>query len=271
VQAVWIYTCIVHRFFDERRKDYFVMYVHHIVTIMLVAASLSAGYLRIGLIVLYVHDVSDILVDLLKMLNYLKLEGPRGLFASEIAYVSCVLGWIYWRLYQFPFRVIRGSFLETWQWNAPQPRWGDFFFGFIDTDLPLYLHTNVLLTVLFGLHIYWGHLFLMIGYRILTESIREASRQDYEGDSDVESDHEADSPRGDEEEEQEGSGRKPAVKDGKQPNGKAASRGATPAPAQPATASADGGSVQDAALKAAAPGSGGGKRSGAGSAGGKRK
>jgi TLC domain len=34
--AVWVYTCIIHRFFDERRKDYFVMYVHHIVTIMLV-------------------------------------------------------------------------------------------------------------------------------------------------------------------------------------------------------------------------------------------
>jgi hypothetical protein len=185
-QAVWIYTCIVHRFFDERRKDYFVLYVHHIVTIMLVAASLSAGYLRIGLIVLYVHDVSDILVDTLKMVNYLKLEGPRGLFASEIAYVSCVLGWIYWRLYQFPFRVIRGSFLETWQWNAPQPRVNDFLFGFVLTDLPLYLHTNVLLTVLFGLHIYWGHLFLMIGYRILTESAREASRQEYEGDSDDE-------------------------------------------------------------------------------------
>lgn len=34
--AIWVYTCLVHRFWDERRKDYFVMYVHHIVTIMLV-------------------------------------------------------------------------------------------------------------------------------------------------------------------------------------------------------------------------------------------
>jgi hypothetical protein len=28
--AVWMYTCFVHRFVDERRKDYFVMYLHHI-------------------------------------------------------------------------------------------------------------------------------------------------------------------------------------------------------------------------------------------------
>ena len=36
--AVWVYTCVIHRFFDERRKDYFVLYIHHIVTIMLVGA-----------------------------------------------------------------------------------------------------------------------------------------------------------------------------------------------------------------------------------------
>ena len=40
--AVWVYTCVVHRFFDERRKDYFVLYVHHLVTIMLVGELLHA-------------------------------------------------------------------------------------------------------------------------------------------------------------------------------------------------------------------------------------
>ena len=35
-QAIWVYTCIIHRFIDERRKDYFVMYIHHVITIALV-------------------------------------------------------------------------------------------------------------------------------------------------------------------------------------------------------------------------------------------
>ena len=39
-QAVWMYTCLKHRFVDERRKDYFVMYLHHIVTIALVGTYL---------------------------------------------------------------------------------------------------------------------------------------------------------------------------------------------------------------------------------------
>lgn len=34
--AIWVFTCMIHRFFDERRKDYFVMYIHHVCTIGLV-------------------------------------------------------------------------------------------------------------------------------------------------------------------------------------------------------------------------------------------
>ena len=75
--AIWIDTCFSHRFIEERHKDYVMMYLHHIVTIMLVWGSYSYNYLRIGTVVLFVHDSSDIFVDLLKIFNYLKLEGKR--------------------------------------------------------------------------------------------------------------------------------------------------------------------------------------------------
>jgi len=138
--------------------------------------------------VLWVHDVSDIFVDLLKMVNYLKLEGRRGYYASEAAYAACVAAWIYWRLYQYPLRVIRGSLVESFRVLAPLPRPVELgtFASFTVRDLPFWVELNVLLLTLFALHIYWGHLFAMIGYRILTESAREASRQEYEGDSDDE-------------------------------------------------------------------------------------
>ena len=235
--AVWMYTCFVHRFVDERRKDYFVMYLHHIasaprrasrgeracssacterrrliraralspfaprlvlapalppprlqVTIALVGLSWACGYMRVGLLVLFVHDFSDIFVDLLKMVNYLKLENRRGLFASEIAYIVCVLSWVYFRLYEFPFRVVRGSLTVPYTLLLRTPRESYSFLGleFFPSDLPWHFHLNVMLFALLLLHIYWFHLFLMIGYRILTESAREASRQEYEGDSDEE-------------------------------------------------------------------------------------
>ncbi len=150
------------------------------------------GYLRVGLLVLYVHDVSDIFVDLLKMTNYLKVENAKGWFLTEISYVTCVVSWMYYRLYQFPFRAIFASFVEPLRLLAKHPRESITFLGleWFPPDLPLYTEMNALLFILLGLHIYWFHLFLMIGYRILTESVREASRQEYEGDSDDETETE---------------------------------------------------------------------------------
>lgn len=69
--AVWICTCFSHHFLEERRKDYFIMYIHHIVTICLVGGSYNVGYYRVGIIILYAHDMSDIFIDLMKMFNYL--------------------------------------------------------------------------------------------------------------------------------------------------------------------------------------------------------
>ena len=148
--AVWMYTCFVHRFVDERRKDYFVMYLHHIVTIALVGLSWAVGYMRVGILVLFVHDMSDIFVDLLKMVNYLKLENRRGFFASEIAYIVCVLSWMYFRLYQFPFRVVRGSLTVPYTLLLRTPRESYSFLGleFFPSDLPWHFHLNVMLFAL---------------------------------------------------------------------------------------------------------------------------
>jgi len=135
-----------------------------------------------------VHDVSDILVDTLKMVNYLKLEDRRGWYASELAYVACIVGWVWWRLWQFPTRVIRGSLVEAYRVLAPLPRFADGLLGMAPPDLPMWAEMNGLLITLQALHVYWAHLFFMIGYRICTESAREASRQEYEGMSDDEAD-----------------------------------------------------------------------------------
>jgi TLC domain len=135
------------------------------------------GYVRVGVLVLYVHDVSDIFVDLLKMVNYLKLEGYRGFMGTEIAYTSCVLSWMYFRLYQFPFRAIYASFVEPLRLLTKHPRGPYSLLGleWHPPDLPLYTEMNILLFTLLALHIYWFHLFLMIGWRILTESVREGA------------------------------------------------------------------------------------------------
>ena len=76
--AVWFYTAFSHKFIEAKHKDYFVMYSHHVATICLVALSYSAGWTKIGLIVLLLHDSSDVVGDLLKMFNYMGARPSRG-------------------------------------------------------------------------------------------------------------------------------------------------------------------------------------------------
>ncbi len=104
--SIWLVTCFQHRFVEERHKDYFMMYIHHLVTIALVFISYSYNYLRIGVYVLFLHDVSDIWVDLIKIFNYCQLEGAKGAFLVEIVFISNFASWAYFRMYMFAYEVI---------------------------------------------------------------------------------------------------------------------------------------------------------------------
>lgn len=189
--AVWIYTCYVHRYVDERHKDYFVMYLHHVVTIALVAGSASQQYYRIGLMVLFVHDASDIMVDTLKLVNLLALEGRQGWFASEIAFAINLGTWLYFRLWQFPTVVLHSAMFYSQSECTGLP-YGDWIAHpdarhLFPPEVPLWMFTNALLCVLQALHVWWFYLFLRILAKLLTKGAHQAGREEYEGDSNSDS------------------------------------------------------------------------------------
>merc|ERR1712226_2799 len=78
--GIWIWTAFSHRFLEARHKDYFVMYAHHIVTLLLIAGSYHLEYNRIGVLVLFLHDASDIVIDLMKMFNIIGLDEKSGTY-----------------------------------------------------------------------------------------------------------------------------------------------------------------------------------------------
>jgi len=179
--AIWVYTCYVHRWRDEPRKDYFVMYLHHVMTIALVAGSAFTGNFRVGILVLLVHDFSDIFVDLLKICNYLNLEGPRGLFLSEISYLVNLVMWSYWRLYEFPTRVIHTAFVSSAAACLPVYEFPAIF----PAGLEFWPLANAMLGALLVLHVWWYFLMLRIGYKLVMGiNAHQAGREEYEGDSD---------------------------------------------------------------------------------------
>jgi TLC domain len=185
--AVWIYTAGMHVFFDKRRKDFQAMLGHHVVTIYLISGSFYFNLTRIGLLVLFVNDITDVFVDWLKMANYLKLRGPKALYLAEASFFVLVIAFAYFRVWHHPIRInLVGGSVWT-RCNAAV----DVDCGPWAQQVPLI--PRIAVTVLVGglwaltvLHSYWFFLMLRIIWTILTKDAETASREEYEGDSDDE-------------------------------------------------------------------------------------
>jgi len=104
--AAWIVTAVSHVWLEERHKDYLMMLVHHVVTLALILLSYQFNFVRLGVVIMFLHDSSDVVIDLLKLCNYLNLEGLSSCFAVEVCFVTNFVTWAYARLYVFPVHVI---------------------------------------------------------------------------------------------------------------------------------------------------------------------
>lgn len=210
--AVWVFTCISHRFNSDAHahKDYFAMYIHHLATIGLVALAYANNDFKVGAVVLFIHDISDIGIDLLKMSNYLRLDGRAGWFIVELSFALTLSLWSYFRLYLFPFSVIGrgtlpslattaattfpdGSLTLATRMKALLGDWTAEYTRFYISAVTC----NVLLSVLVVLHIWWFGLLLKILYRAITsDSLHDAGADAYEGASDDEGEGEGETESG---------------------------------------------------------------------------
>jgi ceramide synthetase len=160
--AIWIYTAFSCKFLEEIRKDYFVMMSHHVVTIALVTWSYVVGLLPVGVIVLLLHDLSDVPLDMLKMANYLKMEGPRGFFASEVLFAVLLVDWFYFRIYLYPTKLLYTTFVQNREASMSPENAYDYTILFPNPGPPSWLLFNVLLGTLYLLHIWWGFLLVRV-------------------------------------------------------------------------------------------------------------
>ena len=158
------------------------MMAHHVLTVALILNSFMQGEVAIGVLVLAVHDSSDVVLDLMKMANYMKLEDRHGGFIVEMLFVlNTYVSWPYLRLWVFPRYVIGACFtgyhklcdggpLAGDVWNNPFP------------NIPGFVASTSMLIVLFGLHIMWWLLMNRIGMKIMFEgkAPNQAGDEEYE-------------------------------------------------------------------------------------------
>ncbi|XP_078283290.1 ceramide synthase 2-like [Rhinoraja longicauda] len=145
---------------DVKRKDFQEQIIHHLATIILLSFSWCANYIRVGTLVMAVHDASDILLESAKMFNY---AGWKSLCNSLFIVFAAVF--IITRLIIFPFWIIHCTWVYPLYHYPP-------FFG--------YYFFNVMLVVLQLLHLFWAYLILQMLAKFLSSKLDGDDRSDAE-------------------------------------------------------------------------------------------
>ncbi|KAI8325450.1 longevity assurance proteins LAG1/LAC1, partial [Martensiomyces pterosporus] len=159
---------------EEKRKDFVVMGIHHVVTCNLLGWSLYMNYTRVGNAVLCCMDFSDIFLSGTKCIRYLGFER-----ATVVSFVTFILTWVYTRHYLY-FKILYSVVFESKYyldddiWN---PAIGSYY------SRPVIYCFTVLFIILQALIIYWFVLVLRIVYRVIFQNNLDDSRSDSEDDS----------------------------------------------------------------------------------------
>jgi ceramide synthetase len=168
--------CYIHQLMwtEVHRSDAVEMIIHHFATIGLIAGSYVSNFTRVGLTIIFIHDVADIFLESAKVVNYINLANKQMTWLhtlSTVQFVIFAITFVITRLFIYPFYVLNSVFFEGrevfggWQ--------GYYFF-------------SVLLSVLQCLHIFWFYLIARMAYRLVTTGTDKDERSDDEEEDDDE-------------------------------------------------------------------------------------
>ncbi|KAG7524335.1 hypothetical protein JOB18_010580 [Solea senegalensis] len=164
---------------DVKRKDFKEQVIHHLATIFLLSFSYCANYIRIGTLVMLLHDSSDILLESAKMFNY----GTGWRKTCDILFVVFTVVFLVTRLVIFPSKIIHTTLVLSME--VFEPFVGYYFF-------------NILLMVLQALHIFWAILILRMVNKFLVGKLEKDVRSDEESEAEQDEEEE---DKGEEEDE----------------------------------------------------------------------
>ncbi|ETS01909.1 longevity assurance proteins LAG1/LAC1 [Trichoderma reesei RUT C-30] len=199
--AFWIQQLLVS-LIEKQRKDHWMMLVHHLVTIALVAASYSYHFTRVGNVTMIIMDVVDIVFPLAKCARYLGYSRVCdclfGLFvavwlATRHVFFSMVLYSVYFDARSIlPRACYRGSMSDL-QGPLPQPEgWSWMLEPFSQPQGIVCVSSGILngffayLAVLEGLMLIWGYSILQVALRVLgghnADDVRSEDEEEEEGE-----------------------------------------------------------------------------------------
>nr|XP_020768982.1 ceramide synthase 6 isoform X1 [Odocoileus virginianus texanus] len=175
LELSFYWSLMFSQFTDIKRKDFGVMFLHHLVAILLITFSYVNNMARVGTLILCLHDSADALLEAAKMANYAKFQK-----ICDLLFVMFAMVFITTRLGIFPLWVLNTTLFESWEIVGPYPSWWVF---------------NLLLLVIQGLNCFWSYLIVKIACKAISKGksgkwnplhVSKDDRSDIESSSDEE-------------------------------------------------------------------------------------
>uniref|UniRef100_A0A5B7C9N1 TLC domain-containing protein n=1 Tax=Davidia involucrata TaxID=16924 RepID=A0A5B7C9N1_DAVIN len=171
----YTYSIFALIFWETRRSDFGVSMGHHVTTFILIVLSYILRFVRVGTIILALHDASDVFLEVGKMSKY---SGAETL--ASFSFILFVLSWILLRLIYYPFWILWSTSYElVLILNKEKHK--------VDGPIIYYVF-NSLLFCLLVLHIYWW----VLMFRMLVKQVQARGQisEDVRSDSEGEDEHE---------------------------------------------------------------------------------
>ncbi|XP_030875374.1 ceramide synthase 1-like [Leptonychotes weddellii] len=119
-------------------------------------------YHNVGILVLFLHDISDVQLEFTKLNVYFKSRGGSHhrlhALAADLGCLSFSLSWFWFRLYWFPLKVLYATCHSSLR-SVP--------------DIPFYFFFNALLLLLTLMNLYWFLYIVAFAAKVLTGQVRE--------------------------------------------------------------------------------------------------
>jgi len=157
-------SLLISQFFDVQRKDFYQMFIHHTVTILLLVISYINGLYRFGVIIMYLHDCADVWLEAAKLANYAKIQK-----VCDILFMIFGVVFILTRIIFYPTYVAYAWFhYNTYQHGLLQQ-------GLVG-----------LCYLLLALHIYWAYLICKMAYRlVIVGKVEKDTRSESESEDSI--------------------------------------------------------------------------------------
>ncbi|XP_048340252.1 ceramide synthase 6 isoform X2 [Sphaerodactylus townsendi] len=166
IQLSFYWSLMFSQFIDIKRKDFAIMFTHHIVTVTLLTFSYTVNFTRVGALTLCLHDSVDIVLEAAKLTNYCKCQR-----LCDILFLMFAIIFIITRLGIYPLWILNTTLFELPAVIGTFPSWSIFI---------------ILLLVLQVLHYFWTYLIVKAAYKAFSKGKARDDRSDVESSSDEE-------------------------------------------------------------------------------------